>query len=55
MAWEKKFVLDLMFIYFNIYLVIGMNGVSEDDIQKVQELVMSTVKKLAEEGFNTDT
>ncbi|KAM1002795.1 hypothetical protein FF1_003167 [Malus domestica] len=30
---------------------IGLKGVSEDDIQKVEEVVMSTLKKLAEEGF----
>ena len=34
---------------------IGMKGVSEDDIHKVEELVMSTLKKLADEGFDTDT
>lgn len=33
---------------------IGLKGVSEDDIQKVEEVVMSTLKKLAEEGFDTD-
>jgi len=33
---------------------IGMKGVSEDDIHKVEELVTSTLKKLAEEGFDTD-
>ncbi|KAF6139096.1 hypothetical protein GIB67_010822 [Kingdonia uniflora] len=33
---------------------IGLKGVSEEDIQKVEELVMSTLKKLAEEGFDTD-
>ncbi|GAU29533.1 hypothetical protein TSUD_115550 [Trifolium subterraneum] len=33
---------------------IGMKGVSEDDIHKVEELIMSTLKKLAEEGFDTD-
>ncbi|KAK7405816.1 hypothetical protein VNO78_07426 [Psophocarpus tetragonolobus] len=33
---------------------IGMKGVSVDDIHKVEELVMSTLKKLAEEGFDTD-
>ncbi|XP_020237092.1 presequence protease 2, chloroplastic/mitochondrial [Cajanus cajan] len=33
---------------------IGMKGVSADDIHKVEELVTSTFKKLAEEGFDTD-
>ncbi|KAM2364242.1 hypothetical protein ACFX1X_003213 [Malus domestica] len=33
---------------------IGLKGVSEDDIQKVEEVVMSTLKKLAEEGFYTE-
>ncbi|XP_030466638.2 presequence protease 1, chloroplastic/mitochondrial-like [Syzygium oleosum] len=33
---------------------IGLKGVSEDDIPKVQELIMSTLKKLAEEGFDTE-
>ncbi|CAK7329858.1 unnamed protein product [Dovyalis caffra] len=33
---------------------IGLKGVSEEDIQKVEELVMSTLKKLAEEGFEAD-
>jgi len=33
---------------------IGLKGVSEDDIHKVEELVTSTLKKLAEEGFDTD-
>ncbi|KAL5541112.1 hypothetical protein UlMin_043398 [Ulmus minor] len=33
---------------------IGLKGVSENDIQKVEELVMSTLKKLAEDGFDTD-
>ncbi|XP_038707090.1 presequence protease 2, chloroplastic/mitochondrial-like [Tripterygium wilfordii] len=33
---------------------IGLKGVSEDDIQKIEQLVMSTLKKLAEEGFDTD-
>jgi Zn-dependent M16 (insulinase) family peptidase len=33
---------------------IGLKGVSEDDIQKVEELVMRTLKKLAEEGFDAD-
>ncbi|PRQ23158.1 putative metalloenzyme, LuxS/M16 peptidase, peptidase M16C associated [Rosa chinensis] len=32
---------------------IGLKGVSQDNIQKVEELVMSTLKKLAEEGFDT--
>ena len=33
---------------------IGLKGVSEDDIHKVEELVMSTLKSLAEEGFNSE-
>ncbi|KAK4437867.1 Presequence protease 1, chloroplastic/mitochondrial [Sesamum alatum] len=33
---------------------IGLKGVSEDNIQKVEELVMGTLKKLAEEGFHSD-
>ncbi|KAJ4828817.1 Presequence protease 1, chloroplastic/mitochondrial [Turnera subulata] len=33
---------------------IGLNGVSEDDIRKVEELIMDTFVKLAEEGFETD-
>ncbi|TQE11299.1 hypothetical protein C1H46_003033 [Malus baccata] len=33
---------------------IGLKGVSEDDIQKVEEVVMSTLKKLEEEGFYTE-
>ncbi|KAK7308213.1 hypothetical protein VNO77_41813 [Canavalia gladiata] len=33
---------------------IGMKGVSEDDIHKVEELVTNTLKKLAEDGFDTD-
>ncbi|EOX98217.1 Presequence protease 2 isoform 3 [Theobroma cacao] len=33
---------------------IGLKGVSEDDIPKVEELIMSSLKKLAEEGFDTD-
>lgn len=33
---------------------IGLKGVSDDDIPKVQELIMSTLKKLAEEGFDTE-
>lgn len=33
---------------------IGLKNVSEDDINKVEELIMSTLKNLAEEGFNTD-
>ncbi|KAK9287309.1 hypothetical protein L1049_015722 [Liquidambar formosana] len=34
---------------------IGLKGVSEDDIQKVEELIMCTLKKLADEGFHPDT
>lgn len=33
---------------------IGLKGVSEDDISKVEELVMDTLKKIAEEGFNNE-
>jgi len=33
---------------------IGLKGVSEDNIQKVEELVMQTLKNLAEEGFATE-
>lgn len=33
---------------------IGLKGVSEDDIQKVEELVISTLKTLSEEGFDSD-
>jgi hypothetical protein len=33
---------------------IGLKGVSEDAIKKVEELCMDTFKKLAEEGFDTD-
>ncbi|PUZ77749.1 hypothetical protein GQ55_1G398800 [Panicum hallii var. hallii] len=33
---------------------IGLKGVSEDNIQKVEELVMQTLKNLAEEGFASD-
>ncbi|GKV22491.1 hypothetical protein SLEP1_g32359 [Rubroshorea leprosula] len=31
---------------------IGLKGVSEDDIQKVEELIMSTLEKLSAEGFD---
>ncbi|KAJ8471823.1 hypothetical protein OPV22_026166 [Ensete ventricosum] len=30
---------------------VGLKGVSEDDIRKVEELIMETLKSLAEEGF----
>ncbi|OMO63192.1 hypothetical protein COLO4_32675 [Corchorus olitorius] len=33
---------------------IGLKGVSEDDVPKVEELIMSSLKKLAEEGFDSD-
>ncbi|XAR59465.1 hypothetical protein NMG60_11015307 [Bertholletia excelsa] len=33
---------------------IGLKGVSKDDIQKVEELIMNTLKNLAEEGFDSD-
>ena len=36
------------------HFCIGMKGVFEDDIHKVEELVTSTLKKLAEEGFHID-
>ncbi|CAM8941621.1 unnamed protein product [Rhodiola kirilowii] len=34
---------------------IGLKGVAKEDIGKVEELVMTTLKKLAEEGFHPDT
>ncbi|XP_022746449.1 presequence protease 2, chloroplastic/mitochondrial-like [Durio zibethinus] len=33
---------------------IGLKGVSEDDFPKVEELIMSSLRKLAEEGFEAD-
>ncbi|XP_078157375.1 presequence protease 2, chloroplastic/mitochondrial-like isoform X2 [Carex rostrata] len=33
---------------------IGLKGVSKDDIKKVEELVMKTLKDLAEEGFTSE-
>ncbi|CAK9153808.1 unnamed protein product [Ilex paraguariensis] len=33
---------------------IGLKNVSEENIQKVEELVMNTLKKLAEEGFDSN-
>lgn len=33
---------------------IGLKGVSKDDIDKVEDLVMTTLKKLAEEGFDSN-
>ncbi|KAJ4836378.1 Presequence protease 1, chloroplastic/mitochondrial [Turnera subulata] len=33
---------------------IGLNGVSDDDIQKVEELIMNTFVEVAEEGFEID-
>ncbi|CAA0807546.1 Presequence protease 2-chloroplastic/mitochondrial [Striga hermonthica] len=33
---------------------IGLEGVSDDDIQKVEDLIMATLTKLAEEGFDSD-
>lgn len=33
---------------------IGLKGVSKDDIKKVEELVMKTLKDLAEEGFSSE-
>ncbi|KAL6494730.1 Homeobox protein PKNOX1 [Orobanche gracilis] len=34
---------------------VGLKGISEDDIKKVEELVMTTLKNLAEEGFDSDS
>lgn len=33
---------------------IGLKGVSEEDIQKIEKLILDTLRKLAEEGFNSD-
>ncbi|XP_057787461.1 presequence protease 1, chloroplastic/mitochondrial [Salvia miltiorrhiza] len=33
---------------------LGLKGVSEDDIHKVEELILNTLRKLADEGFDTD-
>lgn len=33
---------------------IGLKGVSEDDLPKVEELIMKTLKNLSEEGFEPD-
>lgn len=33
---------------------VGLKGVSDSDIQKVEELVMDTLKKLAGEGFSPE-
>lgn len=33
---------------------LGLKGVSKGDIQKVEELIMNSLKKLAEEGFDSD-
>lgn len=33
---------------------IGLKGVSDDDIHKVEELIISTLKSLAEEGFDSE-
>lgn len=33
---------------------IGLKGILEDDTRKVEELVISTLKKLVEEGFGSD-
>lgn len=33
---------------------IGLKGVKKDDIQKVEELIMNTFNKLADEGFDSD-
>lgn len=33
---------------------IGLKGVSEENIQKVEELIMSTLQGLAEKGFDSD-
>lgn len=34
---------------------IGLKGVSPDDIQKIEELIMNTLKNLADDGFHPDT
>lgn len=33
---------------------IGLKGVSDDNVQKVEDLVMNTLRKLADEGFDTN-
>ncbi|GER42193.1 presequence protease [Striga asiatica] len=33
---------------------IGLKGVSDEDIKKVEELILTTFKKLAEDGFDSD-
>ncbi|KAL5982427.1 Presequence protease 2, chloroplastic/mitochondrial, partial [Asimina triloba] len=33
---------------------IGLKGVSKDDIQKVEELIIETLQKLAQEGFDSE-
>ena len=33
---------------------LGLKGVSEDDIKKVEELIINTLQNLAEEGFDSD-
>ncbi|WCJ17647.1 presequence protease 1 [Euphorbia peplus] len=33
---------------------IGLKNVSDENIQKVEELIMSTLKKISEEGFDSD-
>ncbi|KAJ4897820.1 hypothetical protein Rs2_24614 [Raphanus sativus] len=33
---------------------VGMKGVSEDNVQKVEELIIATLQKLAEEGFENE-
>ncbi|KFK35994.1 hypothetical protein AALP_AA4G064300 [Arabis alpina] len=33
---------------------VGLKGVSDDNVQKVEELIMNTLRKLADEGFDTD-
>ncbi|KAL0696879.1 hypothetical protein Bca4012_064059 [Brassica carinata] len=33
---------------------VGLKGVSDDRVQQVEELIMSTLRKLAVEGFDTD-
>lgn len=33
---------------------LGLKGVSEDDIPKVEEVILNTLRKLADEGFNSD-
>lgn len=34
--------------------MVGLKGVKPDDVDKVEELVVETLKKVAEEGFSED-